>query len=43
LVSLNTGAKGQIDDTSRAYLREFFASDVGKVEKLLGKKLAWLQ
>jgi hypothetical protein len=43
LVSLNTGAKGQIDDKSRAYLREFFAPDVVEVEKLLGKKLAWLQ
>jgi hypothetical protein len=43
LVSLNTGTKGQIDDKSRAYLREFFAPDVCEVEKLLGKKLAWLQ
>jgi hypothetical protein len=43
LLTLNTGAKGQIDDTSRAYLREFFAADVREVEKLLGKKLDWLR
>jgi len=43
LMTLNTGAKGQIDDKSRAYLREFFATDVREVEKLFGKKLDWLQ
>ena len=43
LLSLNTGAKGQIDNKSRAYLREFFAADVSQIETILGKKLAWLQ
>jgi len=43
LVNLNTGAKRQIDEKSRAYLRDFFAADVGEVEKLLGQKLNWLQ
>jgi hypothetical protein len=43
LLSLNTGAKGQIDNKSRAYLREFFAADVRQVEMILHKKLDWLQ
>jgi hypothetical protein len=43
LVDLNTGAKGHIDDKSRQYLREFFAADVSEVERLLGKKMGWLQ
>jgi Sulfotransferase family len=43
MLALNTGAKGQIDDKSRTYLREFFAADVHRVEMLLGKKLDWLQ
>jgi hypothetical protein len=42
-VDLNTGAKRQIDEKSRAYLRDFFAADVDEVEKLLGKRLHWLQ
>jgi hypothetical protein len=43
LLTLNTGAKGRMDDRSRAYLREFFAADVRQVEMILGKKLNWLR
>jgi Sulfotransferase family len=43
LTNLNTGAKRQIDEKSRAYLGDYFAADVADVEKLLGRKLNWLQ
>ncbi len=42
LQNLNTGRKGTIDGRSRAYLEEFFAEDVGEVERLVERPLAWL-
>jgi hypothetical protein len=40
---LNAGRKGQVDERSRAYLRERFAVDVRETEAILGRPLGWLQ
>jgi hypothetical protein len=40
---LNTGAKGEIDAWSRAYLRDRFAADIEEVEAILGRDLGWLR
>jgi Sulfotransferase family len=42
LLDLNTGRKKVIDDRSRAYLKDYFASDVRDVERILGRNLRWL-
>lgn len=42
VLNLNTGRKDAIDDRSRAYLRERFASDVRELEQILGMRLGWL-
>jgi hypothetical protein len=42
LLNINTGSKGKIDSQSQAYLREYFYHDVCEVEKILGRKLTWL-
>jgi Sulfotransferase family len=42
LQNLNTGSKGRIDDRSRAYLKEFFAQDIGEVQRMLDRPLGWL-
>lgn len=39
---LNAGRKGQVDERSRAFLRERFAADVRETEALLGRRLEWL-
>jgi hypothetical protein len=42
MLNLNTGRKDAIDDSSRAYLRAYFADDVQELERLLGRQLGWL-
>jgi hypothetical protein len=39
---INTGPKGEIDDWSRGYLRDYFAEDVKEVEAILERDLDWL-
>ncbi len=40
---LNAGRKGEVDERSRAYLREYFAADVRETETLLARRLDWLR
>jgi hypothetical protein len=42
LLNINTGSKGKIDSQAQAYLREYFYHDVCEVERIVGRKLAWL-
>ncbi len=39
---LNAGGKGEIDEGSRAYLRDYFATDLKEVEQILGRRPSWL-
>jgi hypothetical protein len=43
LLNINTGEKDLMDSKSRIYLQEYFRRDVDEVEKIVGKKLHWLQ
>jgi hypothetical protein len=43
LLSLNTGKKPQMDTISLRYLVEYFWDDVAELEKLLGRKLGWME
>jgi hypothetical protein len=40
---LNAGRKGQVDERSRAFLRERLVADVRETEAILGRRLEWLQ
>jgi sulfotransferase family protein len=40
---LNAGKKGQVDERSRARLREYFAADVAETEAILGRPTGWLR
>jgi hypothetical protein len=42
LRDLNTGRKAELDERSRAYLRDYFMDDVAKLAGLVGTRLDWL-
>ncbi len=39
---LNAGRKGEVDQRSRAFLRERFAADIRETEAIMGRRLGWL-
>jgi hypothetical protein len=40
---LNSGKRGEVDDRSRAHLRDYFGADVKEVETILGRRTGWLR
>jgi hypothetical protein len=42
LLDANIGDKGEIDDTSKAYLQSYFYDDIVELEKVVGRKTGWI-